>query len=160
MKNVAGFLPHFRKTQKIFTTSNQKSDPHKNRLTTCIKDKRTSNRQITKIGTLLSLCRQSNKSRHGPAANATSNRIRKSARRHAAADPKRFSGDGSAPPRLSFVAPLAAHTCAWLRRASARRTCLCQAHAVVPNLLKQLKIGLRRFAEVRIRLTNNLCFWL
>ena len=87
MKNVAGFLPHFRKTQKIFTTSNQKSDPHKNRLTTCIKIKHTSNRQITKIGTLLSLCRQSNKSRHEPAANATSNRIRKSARRHAAADP-------------------------------------------------------------------------
>ena len=49
MKNVAGFLPHFRKTQKIFTTSKQKSDPHKNRLTTCIKDKHTANRQIAEI---------------------------------------------------------------------------------------------------------------
>ena len=41
-------------------------------------------------------------------------------------------------------------TCAWLRRASARRTCLCQAHATVPTLLKQIKIGLRRFAEARL----------
>ena len=95
----------------------------------------------------------------------------------AAADPKRVSGDGSAPPRFLVAVNFALQAacfrnppvllryvsssqkifalqiffgspvclgfrvvlvcffvaCAWLRRASARRTCLCQAHAMVPN---------------------------
>ncbi len=55
----------------------------------------------------------------------------------AAADPERFSGDGSAAARFRFGFPRCScclfAACAWLRRASARRTCLCQAHAMVPN---------------------------
>ena len=55
----------------------------------------------------------------------------------AAADPKRFSGDGSAPPRLSvwfsalFLLPFRGVCLAAASAAS--RTCLCQAHATVPN---------------------------
>ena len=48
---------------------------------------------------------------------------------------------GTAPRRRAFglvfrvVLVVFVAACAWLRRASARRTCLCQAHATVPILL-------------------------
>ena len=47
---------------------------------------------------------------------------------------------GTAPHRRAFglvfrvVLVVFSMACAWLRRASARRTCLCQAHATVPKL--------------------------
>ena len=55
----------------------------------------------------------------------------------ATADPKRVSGDGSAPPRFRFGFPCCS-CCLFcgvgLAAASAAsRTCLCQAHATVPN---------------------------
>ena len=46
----------------------------------------------------------------------------------------RRSGSAGDSASLSFSARLARLTaCACLRRASARRTCLCQAHATVPD---------------------------
>ena len=80
-------------------------------------------------------CRQSDRLKRQSAENENQ-RVESHARRKKRQPiPKRFSGDGSAPPRLSV----------WFFRVSfrgvclaaaggARRTCLCQAHATVPTI--------------------------
>ena len=59
----------------------------------------------------------------------------------AGAAPRRRAGRGGCP-RCSCCLFAA---CAWLRRASARRTCLCQAHATVP-LLKNFFVLFKEIA--------------
>ena len=68
--------------------------------------------------------------------------------------PQRVSGDGFAPPRFRFGFPFC--SCCLFRGvclAAARdasRTCLCQAHAMVPNRLFDDKIGKNYFLFVQI----------